>query len=171
MGMAEVRDWVNSNQATVMTGAGVLALVAVAVMISQCRGGPQKNEWGVRQAYFYDATTKKVFIDDETKISPITSPDGNEAYRAHLFTCGNCTEEERFIGYLEMYPAEAKELIENNRGTDEAEQAAYEQRMLAAAPKDGGALQWVSALSDEGAQLLAVKCESGALAKYCDATP
>ena len=104
------REWVNKNAAVASIGAAALCGIALVVMVTQGAGNSRDINIE-RPAYYYDLTTEKIFTDSMDKIPPITSPDGNEAVRVHLFSCGECTEEERFVGYYEKYTDEARKTL------------------------------------------------------------
>jgi prepilin-type processing-associated H-X9-DG protein len=115
-------------------------------------------------AYFYDVVTKEYFTDSATKIPPIKSPAGNEAVRAHFFTCGQCTDEERFIGYYEKYTSDLKKKLEKDPEQFEVYEEAFDGRLYSA---DGE--HWVKAESPEGFALiekLQQRCPAKKL-RYC----
>src|SRR5687768_3923032 len=107
----KARDWMNQNSAIVTILAVVILLGAVAFMVSRKMnkgGGP------VGEAWYYDTVSNEFFTDVTTKVAPFKRENGNEAVRAHFFTCGECTPKtkdeggERFIGYYEKYTDEVR---------------------------------------------------------------
>jgi len=64
------------------------------------------------QAWYYDVVTGEVFAARAKQIPPIQSPDGHEAVRVFFFSCGECTEGERFAGYYMKYTAAMKQQLD-----------------------------------------------------------
>lgn len=60
------------------------------------------------KAFFSDDDGKTWFADDWSKFSPFDH-DGMQAYRAHVFRCGDGPP---FVGYLESYAEEVKPVLE-----------------------------------------------------------
>lgn len=175
MGMVDsFRDWANRNSAVATIAAVAVLVVALVILVSSGSGGPSASG----DAYFYDVETGETFVGDATAIPPIQSPDGNEAVRAHFYTCTECTEEARFLGYYEKYTAEAKKAIEEAQQSSsssdpeqssEAEMQAYEASMSGMLySKDGE--NWQQSQGPGGAgpqQELQDKCGDGQRLKYC----
>lgn len=161
------RDWVNRNSAIVTVASVALLVVSLAVIISS-NSTPTAPPPG--EAYFYDVQSKEYFTDKATKIPPIKSSAGNEAIRAHFFTCGECTDEAKFLGYYEKYAPEVKAKIENNPESMHFYEEVFQGRYYCppdADPTDN--LSWVAAETPEGfaiAQELQKKCPARKL-RYC----
>jgi len=161
------RDWINQNSAVVTVASVVVLVLSLAIIINQGRGRSTPEPGN---AYFYDTVTKEYFTDSATKIPPITSPAGNEAVRAHFFTCGECTEAtkdeggERFIGYYEKYTPEVKAKLEESPEAFEFYEEAFQGRLYS---PDG--TRWTQAESPTGFRLieeLQEKCPAKKL-RYC----
>ena len=88
-----------------------MAVLAIGMVLIVTRGGSGLPT-GDEPTYFYDVETGELFIASGNQVPPIQSPAGNEAVRANVYTCGACTEEERFVGYYEKYTPEAKKTLE-----------------------------------------------------------
>ncbi|MBI1373543.1 MAG: hypothetical protein GC159_12510 [Phycisphaera sp.] len=167
----DLRNWVNQNSAAVTVGAVVLLVISLAIIINQGRS-PTPPPPG--EAYYYDLVSKEYFTDEATKIAPIINPaTGNEAVRAHFFTCGECSESERFVGYLEKYTPEAKQQLETNPESFEFYEEAFLGRLYAPAPSETAdpavAETWVDAETPPGFKIvedLQGKCPPRKL-KYC----
>ena len=74
------------------------------------------------KAWFYDLNTGELFVEDNEKIPPIQAPSGQlpDGRQAGVKACvlsyiHNPNESERFIGYLEKYTPEGKEIISSFR--------------------------------------------------------
>lgn len=167
------RDWINRNSAIVTVASVALLVISLAVIISQnSRPGPPPPG----EAYFYDTVTKTYFTDKATLIPPITSEAGNEAIRAHFFTCGECTDAleadggQRFLGYYEKYAPDVKAKIENNPESMHFYEEVFQGRYYCPPgvdPTDN--LNWVAAETPEGfaiAQALQKRCPARKL-RYC----
>jgi len=100
----------------------VLVLTAAAVMVSRLAGGTRPP--GVSSnAYYYDLNTGELFVDKAGLIPPIDAPSGplkgtadtKAGVRAYVFTCGEDSESDRFIAWIETYtPETQKILIDSN---------------------------------------------------------
>lgn len=155
-----------------LAGLAVLG-VSFAVIINQNKrpGPPPPGE-----AYFYDVVTREYFTDKATLIPPIQSPSGNEAIRAHFFTCGECTEAlhtdggQRFLGYYEKYAPEVKAKIENNPESMHFYEEVFQGRYYCPPGADPtNESNWVEAETPDGfaiAQSLSKKCPARKL-RYC----
>ena len=176
-----VREWMNENSSMATILAVALLVVAIGIVIFQFSGGGAPS--GPGQAYFYDTQTQEYFTADGMQVPPIQSPQGNEAVKAHFYTCGACTEDERFVRYYEKYTPEAKQNLEAARSSEgqQAPQSAEEARRRAMSrgatqrghlvSKDGE--QWVPATSTQGRTIQGQtmtaeeECEGGQQAKPC----
>ncbi len=161
-----IRAWMNENQNLVAVIAVVIMVLALFFIFYQCQG--RTTPTGSGNAYYYDVATGETFTDEATLIPPITSPAGNEAVRAHYYTCGDCGEDERFVGYFEKYTPEAKQRIESAQQNEEFSEYYYEmegQGLLISLD----AQQWYPIYSPQGEQLMSDKlnCPSGQRLKYC----
>lgn len=94
-------------------GLVVVALAAtVWVTLTLVRTGEVKTggRWGGgdTQAWFYEPVKQGLFVGSSTMAAPYRNPQGQEAWRAYYFSCGACTETERFLGYYEKASTEGK---------------------------------------------------------------
>jgi hypothetical protein len=171
--MDQARDWVNRNSAVVTVASVAVLVVSLAVIIKQnsTPGPPPPGD-----AYFYDVVTKTYFTDKATKIAPIQSDKGNEAIRAHFFTCNECTDAldteggQRFLGYYEKYALDVKEKIESNPQSMHFYEEVFRGRYYCPPDADPTLNEsWVAAETPEGfeiAQKLQSRCEARKL-RYC----
>ena len=144
----KARDWMNNNSSIVTVASVVILVGALAFLVSRTRrgGGGQ-----VGDAWYYDTVTKEYFTDKTTKVAPFTRTNGNEAVRAHFFTCGECTDKlkadggERFVGYYEKYTPDVKAKLEENTQSFMIYEMAFQGRLYS---KDGK--KWVAADKPEG---------------------
>ncbi len=106
-----LRDWINSNPTVVTSGAVVILVAALAWIITAGIGGSGGSSASGAQAYFLDLKTGELFKDSDSKLAPIESPNGNQAVRAVVFSCGSCDDKEkRFIGYYQKLPPEMQKM-------------------------------------------------------------
>ena len=144
----KARDWMNNNSSIVTVASVVILIGALAFIVSRGRGG---GGGAVGEAWYYDTVSNEYFTDKTTKIAPFNRENGNEAVRAHFFTCGECTEQlkdaggERFIGYYEKYTPEVKAKLEENSQSFMIYEMAFQGRLYS---KDGK--KWVAADKPEG---------------------
>ncbi len=106
------------KQTLVSVSVLVLAVAIAAVFITKLTGG-SKLPGVSRHAYYYDLNTGELFIDDAALIPPIDAPSGvlkgterdKAGVRAYVFTCGEDSEADRYIAWLETYTPEAQRLL------------------------------------------------------------
>jgi len=163
-----VRQFVNNNSAVVTVGAVAIIIVGLAAIIKYGAG----NSTGTAPAttgWFWDVEDKAAFVDEATNISPFKRPNGHTAVRLHYFSCGDCTKEQRFVGYMEKYTDEVRDKLEKSR-KGEITDGFYEEEQMAGLlySKDGET--WFSAQSPEGQMLVSAtykKCPDRKQLQYC----
>jgi prepilin-type processing-associated H-X9-DG protein len=129
-----------------------------------CGGSGRQAPASPGEAWYYDTVTSEYFTDLTTKVAPYKNARGNESVRAHFFTCGDCTEEQRFIGYYEKYTDEVKARIEEKQDSFMIYEMAFQGRLYS---RDGK--KWVPADKPEGIAItseLQRKCPPKKL-RYC----
>ncbi len=114
----------------------------------------------VVDVYFYDLGTDQLFAAPATELPPIDAPSGaGNGVRVYVYGCGDCSDANRFIAYLEKYTPHAKAAQEKlmNVGPDADPNLAlgYDDLMM-----EGGLLvravkggPWVPMYSDEGMKI------------------
>lgn len=114
----KLRDWLNNNSAVVTILAVVILILSLGFIIMQASGPKYKAQ--IVDVYYYDLGNGTIFTAKSNEIPPIESksgpgPAGNpQGVRAYVFSCGDCkNESERFVGWLEMYTREAKEMMQS----------------------------------------------------------
>ncbi len=130
-----LREWLNSNPKVVAGLAAVLVVAALGWLVAQLGGSETPDNAG--RAWYLDMKTGELFRASATRVPPIQSPDGNDAVRAVVFSCGKCDEKkERFIGYYEKLPKELKKAFKGN-----PEAVPARQHFVVMAAKTDGAFQ------------------------------
>jgi hypothetical protein len=163
-----IRGLMDQNQNLVAVVAVVVMILALIYIFYSCQG-PRRYS-GTSEAYYYDVVTEKVFTDEANLIAPIKSPDGNEAVRVHFYSCGSCSKSERFAGYYEKYPPEAKAKIEELMKSEHGMEMMYEYENTPLVSLD--AKTWVQQSSQEGAGIQEeldkkLTCEGNKRPRYC----
>jgi len=105
------RNWINENSAAATVVVVAILMTALAMML--WRGTPRSRS--AAEAWFYDATAGQLFTASAAELPPIVSPDGNEAVRAHYYSCGPCTAQGRFLGFYEKLSPETKKALAAKR--------------------------------------------------------
>lgn len=154
-----VREAIQSKRGVVV--AAVFFLIAVIVTYSQMTGRTSNSTLDGTGGYFSidDGTTW--FEADASKIPPFEYK-GQQAVRAYVFTCdGGKT---RFVGFLERYRPDAKQLLE--KGNSGAPSLAANNSVLISngvevkPPKANG--EWVSRKAPAGIAITSqIKCPPG----------
>jgi len=159
-----IRDKINANQNIVVVVAVVVIAVALIWIFTRGGGG---GAAGTGEAYYYDTVTEEVFTAKANQYPPIESPDGNPAVRVHFFSCGDCSEAERFIGFYDKYTDEAKRKLETATEQEMYEMSEYETGVLNSV--DGQT--WLDPASEQFQMALQEKlnCPEGGRARYCRA--
>jgi hypothetical protein len=138
----------------------VLGVIAARAIIGFVREGPR----GTERLFYCDTVSQRVFVDRASRVPPFTSPDGHEAVRVHFFTCGECNESDRFVGFYEKFSASVRERLAAASDPFEAMQAAGNQGLLQSL--DGQT--WFPAGGPESATLLErLRCPDGSTAEPC----
>jgi len=141
--------------------------------------------------WYYDLNSRQLFPGPVGQTPPIAAPSGSATdgspagVRARVFTCGKCSQSERFIGYLETYSSEMKQRRQAMEERVRAPQPAgpdpsltMEVIMLETDLRQGLAslvkrpedAAWVPIKSPEGQQIVQAahrRCGANAVAKPC----
>src|SRR5688500_9960230 len=103
---ATMRNWINTHPLYVGIGFAVAVAIIVTIITIYYREPPPVGY------YFYDLKNQSLFEVNPASVGPrpaaadIKAPDGGEAARAFVYSCGKCTEGEQYIGYIESYSEE-----------------------------------------------------------------
>jgi len=116
----KVREWLNKNSAPVTIVSIFLLIMALGAIVWQMK--PTQYEYEPVDVWYYDLNTGELFPEKSNRIPPVETPSGPvgsqdmpAGVRAYVFSCGECTRDEMYIGWLEMFTKEAKEKIEATR--------------------------------------------------------
>jgi hypothetical protein len=140
-----------NQNSTIVTGVAVAVMIGSLIFIFT--GGQSSAPRASADAWFYDTVTKTYFKAPAQQVAPIDH-DGNEAVRAHFFTCGGCGESERFLGYYEKYRPDVHAKLKGSPNPFMEE--AYDGRLMSL---DG--VKWFAADGTEAAtvhETLRTKC-------------
>lgn len=117
-----IRNQINGNPKFVIglsAASSVLLLLIVITSLTASGPGVTRER---EKAWFYDLNTQQLFAAAGDDVPPIDAPsgaltDGQPAgVRAYVFSrVSEPNESERFIGYLEMFTPEGKEMISTIR--------------------------------------------------------
>ena len=110
-GIGGIRQWVNENSA-VVTVITLLVLVVVVFFIVKSQFGSGRLDSGDVAVYYYDTVTKERFGGALDRVPPFVNDAGNECVRVAVFSCGECTEDEMFVGYYEKFTDDMKRNLE-----------------------------------------------------------
>lgn len=119
-----MRDWI-ADHAGLSSVVVVLLLLATGMYIAwqssdHHRAGP------VGEAWYYDLSDGTLFAAADAQIPPIDAPSGRyQGVAAHVYTCGTCSDEHRWVAYLETWSDEAKHLIEAAQRGERIDPAHY----------------------------------------------
>jgi hypothetical protein len=159
----------NNNSAVVTIMAVVILILSLGFIIIQAR--PRSYTPRIVDVYYYDLGTGQTYLAKSNEIPPIPAPSGKLGVRAHVFSCGDCSNpSDHFIGWLEMYTREAKEQLTNPQPPDPNGPPAYdvwERGHLVRAPDVD---KWVPANGEEGFKIMEAmqtKCGSGGQPRPC----
>jgi len=108
----QFRQWSADNSRIVISVCTVVIILSLLLMGWQMRpvsGGPLPE-----LAWYYDVETKKTFTDSSKLIPPIKSPEGNQSVLVYFYACGECSPDNRFVGFYEKYSEDDKKAIETS---------------------------------------------------------
>jgi hypothetical protein len=95
-----MRRWLNENGAVVTVLALGLMVFSLFAIARQTR--PRVYEPIPTHGYYADPATGEIFSALITEDPLPVAPSGQQAWRVHVFSCGNCeSESERFVGWVE----------------------------------------------------------------------
>ncbi len=105
-----MRQWLRKHERPVGVAATLLLISAIASVIAHQPGQkPQTpRPQSSRSVYFLDLATNKLLPFSASVLAPASGRNGGECVRAFVWSCGDCSEQGRRIGWLEKYTAEAK---------------------------------------------------------------
>ncbi len=153
-----IRETISQNP---MIGIGIVVVVAVIVVWTQLPGAKEPGT-NVSQTYFYNLESGEIVMMPTGTRPPATTESGQQAVKAHVYSCGECTADQWFY-YLESLTDDAKAALENVGEDDDptrALQADAMGRMVAEAPASGEP-QWVLAGSVQGQNIAATYSGKG----------
>jgi hypothetical protein len=113
--MQQLRDWVNANPKIAAAAAGVASALALVVLFMSLSDGRPRARV-VTQAWYLDLNTRKLFAGPIREVPPIPAPSGpyqggHGGALAHVFGCGDCSESDRRIAFLEVYTPKAAAVL------------------------------------------------------------
>ena len=119
-----LRNWIADHAGLSIILVGLL-LLATGIYTAWRWGDPHPPD-PVSEAWYYDLSDGTLFAATAAQIPPIDSPSGSgQGVTAHVYTCATCSEQDRWIAYLETWSAEAKDLIEAARRGERIAPAHY----------------------------------------------
>ncbi len=137
----------------------------------------------VRTAWFYDLNTGELFTASADAIPPIDAPSGPlrvgggpAGVRAYVFTCGECDDASRFVGYIETYSPAASRQMRAARQRANSERRSIDFLLLDREARKGRLVkrvndtQWVPAYGELGARIVTSvvrRCAQGQQVKPC----
>lgn len=102
-----MRDWIHRNSVLI---SFVSVLVIAVLLISRLGSSPREHNSDLisDECWYYDVVTGDYVKDKISKVPPLVSDKGNELVRVVFFSCGACSEAERFPGYYLKHTAALK---------------------------------------------------------------
>lgn len=156
-----------------------IALLLVAAIVVAWSLWPDTPPGTPDQMYFWDLGNQELYADSKKLVPPTDAPSGFRtrdgepgAVRAHVLACGSCASEgERFVGHLEKYTPQAREVLLQVAQDQEVPQSqvllAQQQGRLVADPQ---ASRWVPAQSPDGQAVISAglrQCEGRGAVVTC----
>ena len=157
-----LRKWINNNPKVIIGISIASMLIFLLIVISQLMPYKPPILSQPPKAWFYDLNTNKLFTAEGDKIPPIDAPSGPlpdeqpAGAKARVFSyVRDPNESERFIGYLEKYTPQGKEIIfsfrkSGNKVTKEMVLQLNRNRFIRKVDDD----RWFLADSNEGRVIL-----------------
>jgi len=140
--------------------AVVLLLIGVGLIVvrgggdSRTSGGPAPES-----LYYLDLQSGKLFEGPTDAVASIPAPSGGDGVRAFVYTCGECTEAELVVGYVQQLNDKAIKASRDLEGLEEERrQALYgviqQGTFVARKPGAGVDPQWMSSGTPGGAEVM-----------------
>lgn len=107
-----MREWIQNNSAVITIASIVVIVIVLALRFLPAKEEFHNSDGFSDQSWYYDVNTGTFFQDRLDRVPPFTSPRGNEAVRVVFFSCGACTEAERFPGFFLKHTTELKQTAE-----------------------------------------------------------
>lgn len=98
--------------------AGAVLILAIVIFMTS---GGEKMPPVYDEGWFYDLSTKKLFTGTYGAYPPIDAPSGAQVdgqpagVKAYVLACGPCESQEQFIGWLERYTPEGKQMADEGK--------------------------------------------------------
>lgn len=150
------REIVQQNQPIV---AVVAVIVIIGSVVWMANGG--KNSSLPKQVYFYDVGSGELFAADRAAQPPIEAPSGaGNGVKAVVYSCGECSDSSLQVAFVTTYSEEARAAMQKmanaaDGGVDVELAEVIDNGTLVAMPAEGGGEpQWVSAVTQEGIQIM-----------------
>ncbi len=120
--MNTLRRLINEHPRVVLTSFVVAAVILIYVLWPD---GEQKAIPHIATAYFFDQNTGELLVLPADTDGPVDTESGlyqgePAGVRAHVFSCGRCTEDERFVGWLEKPTALSPHTTEQEPASESA---------------------------------------------------
>jgi len=175
------------SQSLVGLGAALVLVASLVAVFWQLRG-PSTSRFSTTE-WYYDLNTGQLFAAPLGEIPPIAAPsgplpDGSPAgVRAHVYGCGDCSEANRTIAYLETYTPEDRQRLQALLKIQFGKEPPSADSGFMAGPEDGillagqGSLvkrpedaDWVRRIHPEGQALVSdslPRCHAGVFPLEC----
>ncbi len=157
-----LREAMQGNQMAMGVIAAIVLIIAVA-LITRSGASPPGS---ATSRWFYDLQTGELYTESTQGLPPLSRDGGSEGVLAHVYGCGDCSDGNIDIAYLEKYSDEAKEAA---AVTDNPVAARPNASLLALVPAAGEEPQWQSSEGNAAQQIvlrvvqLRRQCQSGFL--------
>lgn len=152
-----LRETLNQKRGLTTTIALLLTVAAIGFMLMQM-GLAGDSSAVESQGYFSSDDGKTFFVDGADKLPPFEH-NGQQAVRAHLYTCGE--GKGVFVGYLSRYTAEALSKLNAAKGTPDYDRVVDQALADGFEVKRPGDPNWVKRGTPEAAKVANPSCPNG----------
>jgi hypothetical protein len=156
-----LRETLNQKRGLTTTIATILTVGAIGFLVMQI-GSASGGDSSDVQGYFSSDDGKTFFADSADKLPPFDH-NGQQAVRAHVFTCDD--GKTLFVGYLSRYTADALAKLSSAKGTDDYERVAEQAFAEGVEVKRPGDGEWVKRGAPEAARVANPSCPNGGTLK------
>jgi hypothetical protein len=137
------RTWLNNNPKIATTVAGTLiglALIYIAIQLIRITGRQSLDTYkaGDVKAWYCTEEGGDLYADDAALVPPFQK-NGKTFYRAYVYKCPNG---EQWVNHIEMYPADAKQKMDQIREKSDAPLHEYKPFKMQSLIKRPGQKQW-----------------------------
>jgi hypothetical protein len=141
------REAMQGNQTAMGVIAAIVLIIAVALITRSGASAPGS----ATSRWFYDLQTGELYVESTQGLPPLAREGASEGVLAHVYGCGDCSQDNIDIAYLEKYSEEAKAAA---AAAGDSVAARPNASLLALVPAVGEEPQWQNSEGEAAQQIV-----------------